>query len=193
ADVGDRQTLSATYVNLAKILTDAERPLEALEFYRSGLGAFEKLSREDPSNQEFLRGRAMTLKYQAEALSRLGRTMEARQSTSNALGLFKTLAEHPDAPARAHREYAWNIVTTPFTDLQNPVAAVNHATKANKMTEASDPAILDTLALAYELNDDLASAERTELQALTLLNDRNSAADLQEELNENLARFRAKL
>jgi serine/threonine protein kinase/tetratricopeptide (TPR) repeat protein len=193
ADVTDRQTLSATYVNLGKILTDAERPSEAMEFYRSGLGSFEKLSREDPSNQEFLRGRAMTLKYQAEAQSRLGRTQEARQSTADALGLFRTLAEHPDAPARAHREYAWHIVTTPFRDLQDAVAAVSHATKARQMTEASDPAILDTLALAYELNGDPSSAERTELQALALLSDRDSAAHMQEELNENLARFRRQL
>jgi nicotinate-nucleotide pyrophosphorylase len=61
------------------------------------------------------------------------------------------------------------------------------------MTNGSDPATLDTLALAHDLNGDTASALREERRALGLLVDSSGNAHLQQELKSNLAKFEAKL
>jgi non-specific serine/threonine protein kinase/serine/threonine-protein kinase len=192
-NVSNRRSLSAAHVNLGDLLARAGRPREALDSYRTGLRTFEALSKDDPQNQQFLRDRAVTLSFQADALWKLGRKAESRQHTTDALRLFKRLAEQPDASAWAHREYAWLLVTTRFTALQDPSAALEHAQRATEMTNGSDPATLDTLALAHDLNGDTASALREERRALALLVDSSGSAHLKEELKINLAKFEAKL
>jgi tetratricopeptide (TPR) repeat protein len=192
-DLSDRRTLAVTHVHLGDVLAEAGRPAEGLESYRKALETFETLSRGDPQNQQFLRDRAVTLAFEANALSALRRAAEARQRTTESLGLFQRLAEQPDASARAHREYAWRLVTTPFGELQSPAAALAHAQRANDMTSASDPATLDTLALAHDLNGDTTSAVREEKQALALLGSSSNTAHLKATLEKNLAKFEQKL
>jgi len=192
-DVSDRRTLAVTHIHLGDVLAEAGRPAEALDSYRTGLKTFETLSTGDPQNQQFLRDRAVTLAFLANALSELRRPGEARQRTTESLGLFQRLAEQPDASARAHREYAWRLVTTPFTELQNQAAALEHARRANEMTSGSDPATLDTLALAHDLNGDTSSAVRDERQALALLGASSSTTHLKATLQKNLAKFEEKL
>jgi len=191
ADVSSRD-VAVAYINLGDVLASAGRAADALGAFRTGLRTFEALSRDDPQTQQFQRDRAVTLAYMAETLSGLGQKDEARRRTVESLELFKHVAEQPGASAQSHREYAWWIVSTPFPDLQDRNAAFDHAMQAKTMTYGSDPATLDTLAGAYDLKGDRASAIAEEERALALLLDPNSTAHLPEALRKNLLKFKEK-
>jgi non-specific serine/threonine protein kinase/serine/threonine-protein kinase len=196
SDASIRRRLSITYINLGDVLAGAGRVGESLEYYRKGLTALETLAMADPENQQLQRDVSLTLAFTADALAETGQTEEARRFTSAAIRVLKARAERAAASAVDHREYAWRLVTTPYADLGNRAAALTHAERAVDMSQASDPATLDTLALAYDLNGQTARAIETEERALALLppHEVNSeTAHLPKELKANLARFKNKL
>jgi serine/threonine protein kinase len=188
-----RRAVSVTYTNLGDVLASAGRPTEALTHYRHGLRALERLARDDPGNRQSQRDLGVTFAFLADVLSKTGDTREAREFTTRALDLLRSLADDPDRSALNHREYAWLLVTTPFEDLRDVVAARRHALAAMQMTNGTDPATLDTLATAYYLNGEIAQAVEVEQRALALLpasSGHGSGSHLRESLEANLARFR---
>ena len=148
SDVSFRRSLAITYINLGDVLAGAGRSAESLEYYRKGLTALETFARADPENQQFQRDVSLTLAFTADALTEIGQPEEARRFTQAALRVLKMRAERAEASAVDHREYAWRLVTTPYADLRDPATALAHAERAVEMSMASDPATLDTLALA---------------------------------------------
>jgi eukaryotic-like serine/threonine-protein kinase len=195
-DVSVRRSLAITYINLGDVLAGSGRGADSLEYYRKGLGVLETFARADPENQQFQRDVSLTLAFTADALAETGQLDEARRFTAAAIRVLKVRAERAGASAVDHREYAWRLVTTPYGDLRDPAVALAHAERAVELSQASDPATLDTLALAYDLNGDPARAVETEERALALLPAEEAQSDishLPKELKANLARFSEKL
>jgi hypothetical protein len=80
------------------------------------------------------------------------------------------------------------LLTGEPSDLRNPAAALPHARRAVEMTKENAPNILDTLALAYHLTGEHASAVETEQKAIALL---KADSPARREFETNLAKFQA--
>ncbi|MEE9295741.1 MAG: serine/threonine-protein kinase [Phycisphaerae bacterium] len=105
-----------------------------------------------------------------------GKSDEQRAAMSEMIGLRKRLAERPDADAEALNHYAWVLLTCEPEDLRDPAAALPVAQRAVEMTDSTADAILDTLALAYQMTGRLDLAIETQRKALALLPKGASAA-----------------
>ena len=78
-------------------------------------------------------------------------------------------AERSDATANDKNEYAWSLLTFEPADLRDPETALRLAREVCDMTNNSNPAYLDTLALAQFMTGDIDAAIETEKKALSLL------------------------
>ena len=71
--------------------------------------------------------------------------------------------------------YAWELLTCVVHDLRDPVTALEFATKAVEAGNEQEPYILDTLALAQQMNGDIDAAIETQTKAVALLGSGPSA------------------
>jgi tetratricopeptide (TPR) repeat protein len=75
---------------------------------------------------------------------------------------------HLESYARALRVRAWLLATCPVPSLRNGAQAVEDAKTACKLTNWTDEAAIDSLAVAYAETGDFDSAVRFAEQALTV-------------------------
>jgi eukaryotic-like serine/threonine-protein kinase len=191
-DASARRDVSNTYTILGDILFAALRTEEALASYTKGLEIAETLAREDPQNRQARTDYHIALGRLADIFFAVGRRDEARSLAQRALTFLRTIVDLPDASQYDVYNYAWILVTTPFEPLRNPSAAEKYADKAVRMTDGSDPRMLDLLARAYDSAGKARHAVETEAKALKLL-PASGQSDLRKELEDNLARFRSRL
>lgn len=129
-------------------------------------------------------------------LNKTGQTEEARRSTSRGLGIVLSLSERPAALPRELNGYAVALLTCEPADLRNPAGALRIARRAAEVTRTADPAILDTLALAYYQSGDAPRAVEAEQKALSLLKPSEPEGSLSatwKEYEANLAKFKKAL
>jgi len=194
SQLGLRREYSAASVLLGDALSTSGLPIEAVQNYSRALGLTEELSAADPKNEQYQRDLHMVLGRLADALSQTERHAEARAATTRALAVLKPLVDLPKPKDYDIQQYVWLLVTTPYKELRNPAKALPYAELAVRMTNASDPAVLDALARAYDGTGDRAKAIETERRALALLppSDSGSRSQLRQELEANLDRFEGK-
>lgn len=190
-DAQAQRDVSNTHTIIGDILLAAGKTPEALESYSRGLQIAEALAREDPQNKQVRTDLHLSLGRLAEVLAAAGQKQQARAMAERALAFLKPLVDQPDVTQYDLQNYAWILVTTPFTELRSPARAEQYAQKAVGMTQGSDPSVLDTLARAFEATGKLGQAVETEQKALGLLPPGGS--DLRKELEANLARFKEEL
>ena len=65
--------------------------------------------------------------------------------------------------------YAWQLLTCFVHDLRDPVTGLEFAKKAVEASNEQNPGILDTLALAQQMNGDIDAAIETQTKAVALL------------------------
>ncbi len=194
ADPGNktlRRTILAQRIVLGDALTHAGKTAEAVAMYRQAVEGIEALAREDPENHQYQRDLSLALAFWANTLSAPGDRAQARLLADRSLGFLKKLAEPTEASSYDHRNYAWTLLRTPFADLKKPAEALRHALKAVDRTNGTSPAALDTLALAYEANNEIEQALACERKAIDLLPPGGSHD--REEIEANLKRLEAKL
>lgn len=92
--------------------------------------------------------------------------------------------------AGALNAMAWTIVDTASLKNADFKCARDVALKAVKLTEESDPMIMDTLATAYFKCGDKASAISTEEKAIKLLEDQKGTPEMLKELKDRLETFK---
>ena len=83
--------------------------------------------------------------------------------------------------------YAWELLTCVVHDLRDPVTALEFAKKAVEASNEQNPGILDTLALAQQMNGDIDAAIETQSKAVALLDPDPSA--LRGELESNFVKY----
>jgi serine/threonine-protein kinase len=85
------------------------------------------------------------------------------------LDYLKQWAAVKPSTAEALNAYAWELLTCEDVSLRDAKTALELAEESNRLSGNSDPAILDTLALAYFNNGRVNRALSTETKALSLL------------------------
>ena len=183
--------LAATSILSGDALMAGNQPADGIAAFRRALHLSEGLSAGDPKNQQYQRDLHIVLGRLADALSKSGAHAEARQMTIRALEVLKPLVDLPSPSGYDIQQYVWILVTTPYPELRSPARALPYAQAAARMTNSSDPAVLDALARAYYYTGKAAMAVETERRALSLLPPRSTAGDsaLRNELEANLEKF----
>ena len=82
--------------------------------------------------------------------------------------------------SQAANNLAWVLATTPETHLRDPAGAIAAGENAARLTEHTDPAVLDTLAAAYASAGRFADATRTLEHAIEISREREDEASVRE-------------
>ncbi|MHC5111936.1 MAG: tetratricopeptide repeat protein [Planctomycetota bacterium] len=98
-----------------------------------------------------------------------GRINEARSRGADLLDRYQRLVESPEATAKTREDYAWLLLTIEPEDLRDAEAALPVAARAVELSQRKNASMLDTLAVAYDMNGDLDMAVKTQHEALALL------------------------
>jgi tetratricopeptide (TPR) repeat protein len=185
---GERD-VADTHLELGDVLKAQGRNVEALREYEDGLRICEKLAADDASNVRSRRNLHIALGRLADLCIAMGRRENARRYTLRALRVLRPMVDAPTASPYDLQQFAWLLLTTPFPDLQDPEAALNAAAKAVTLTNRTDPAILNILAIAHFAGGDARRAVAIEEEALRRVPPGKSAT--RDEIESNLARFQA--
>ncbi len=140
------------------------------------------------------RSAAFYLSREAEAYENLAHVSEgeeARKLTLKAIGLLRTLADGSSPSAYCLNQYAMLLLTCAPAELQDANAAVVLALRGVDLSKRQEPALLDTLALAYFGAGELQEAVDTQAAANALLNQGQSPR--RKQFEERLANYKAAL
>jgi tetratricopeptide (TPR) repeat protein len=105
----------------------------------------------------------------AEAHYNLARLSERRGDWQQAVAEYQEALRLRDVYVEAHNNYAWIAATHFDTPRFNPTAAVAHARRAAELTRRQNPAVLDTLGVAYAAAGRFDEAVATLDRALELI------------------------
>jgi len=94
---------------------------------------------------------------------------EARHYVTELIAHRKRAAEASDTNPHTLNEYARFMLTCEPGDLRDPATALLIAKRAVQVSEAKNPSILDTLALAQQMTGDLDQAIDTQGKAVALI------------------------
>jgi tetratricopeptide (TPR) repeat protein len=170
--------------NLAELYRRMGRYAEAEPLFRDALEARVRVTGFDRRQTDRVRRNLIEL-YRAQ-----GRTEDARPLIADMLAASRSNAERDAAHATELNDAAWQLLTVEPSELRDPAAALVFAQRACAKEEQNGGSelwnYLDTLALAWHMNGNTATAIETERKAISLLSaDRPERARLE----QNLAAF----
>jgi len=142
---------------------------------------------DDPSTLD-----AMT--FAAEALFHAGQCEASRLHLERAIAGWRRRTESLAATPQDLNEYAWLLLTSEPPDLRDPRTALQVAQEAVERSGGEDPAILDTLALAWHRSGDSARAVEIQGRAIAALSPGDSdmtnfSYNLRHDLEYDMIRF----
>jgi tetratricopeptide (TPR) repeat protein len=105
----------------------------------------------------------------AETLWYSGMRGEALEHASISFSGWRQRVESTEAGAPDYNGYARFLLTCQPPELRDPERALELAMKANEMSEEENHMILDTLAMAYHLNEDTEQALKIQKKAVALI------------------------
>jgi len=172
-DAQAHRDLTFSYTKIGDAVRVRDGLAEALRYYQRALPLQQDLVTKDQTNTQDRRRLASMLKRAAELAHSVGQTPTARDYMTQALALLGPLAEETTqataSTAGDANIYAWTLLKGPLEDLRNYPEALRYAKRAVKLTAEQEPHYLDTLAWAYHLTGDHASAVTTQQKAMALL------------------------
>ena len=119
----------------------------------------------------------------ADANARLGRYADTLKELDYLVRIWPAL----DSYARTLRDRAWFLATCPNSSFRNARQAVEDAKIACKLTNWSDEAAIDSLAMAYAETGDFDSAMRYAAQALSV---KGISSETSKVIQRHLASFK---
>jgi tetratricopeptide (TPR) repeat protein len=130
-----------------------------MEFYRRGNGAkaqehFAVAVRVDPT-------------FVGVELA-LGQRREAEGRPESAIKLYREALRRSPQNVTAHNRLAWLLATHTDAAIRDGAEAVRLATQAVQLTQRQEPAVLDTLSVAYAETGDYAQAKQAAGDAIAL-------------------------
>ncbi len=185
-----RRLASFTQLYRAQALLAQGSRAEAMTAYAKAVASMQTLMAIDPSETKTPAGLAFTLTRMAVQMKKSGDLANAEKTNREALELLRTLAERPGSGPFEWNDYADGLVKSEFDSLRQPAKALELALRASLASKEVNPTILDTVAWAYYLTGDVASAIRIERKALGLVPAGNALGQgLRHELEQGLAAF----
>ncbi|WP_417383966.1 tetratricopeptide repeat protein [Gimesia sp.] len=127
--------------------------------------AFREMNQLDRALQDFNQA-IKTNNFVSEVFSNRAAIWEHQGQFESAIKDYQRALELNPSSAVAHNDLAWLYATCTDVKLQNPKLAVSHAVKACELTSFEDWNLLDTLATAYQANQQLDKASHTLNQAI---------------------------
>ena len=170
------------------LIGDVAAPADKVPAYTEALRITEKLAAADPQNTQYSRDRFVTLGRLANALSKCGRTSEARSVTERGVGLMQGIQAR-EASQYDLMTYCSILLTKPVTDSRRAQLALQFARELAERTNNKDPFALQFLAEAQDANGDSRSAVVSAQNALALLPGDRSF-DSRSVIERDLAEFR---
>jgi non-specific serine/threonine protein kinase/serine/threonine-protein kinase len=110
-----------------------------------------------------------TMDALAKVYGAKGDVAALRKTAARRLAALRVRAEKPEAGSADKNRYAFAALTIEPADVREPARALELALAAERQTQGNDPAILDTLALAWLRNGDRSKAEAAIRRALDLV------------------------
>jgi len=123
------------------------------------------------------------------AHSYLGAALLEKGRIADAISEFEIALQLRSDLLTVSNNLAWVLATTPEAGLRDPARAIAVGENAARLTQHSDPAVLDTLAAAYASAGRFADAIRTLERAIRLGRERGDEASVRE-FSDRLARYR---
>jgi tetratricopeptide (TPR) repeat protein len=161
-------------ISLGALMNDQGKNDEAIQYLTTAIQL-------DPAGRAY--GEA------GRAYGELGRAMADKGKMSEAVALFEKAIELEPDWVNPINALAWNLATYNDAKIRNPVRALQLAKRASELVSYENPAILNTLAVAYAANGDFARAIEIAEKALKLC-----AADqnaLKKEIENQLILYKA--
>ena len=190
SNVEYRRLIAYNQIYLAQALLATNDRAGAMETYSKAAASMYTLMSIDPSDSKAPTGLALALTNMSGELKKIGDLRNAEKSGSEAIELLRVVAERPGAGPYEWNGYANALMKAEIESLRQPAKALELALRATRATKEPNPLFLDTLAWAYFRNNDVASAVRTERQALLLVPPGNALGQgLRSELEQGLAQF----
>ena len=190
SNVEYRRLIAYTQIYLAQALLAKDDRAGAMETYTKAAASMHTLISIDPSDSKAPTGLALALTNMASEMTKVGDAVSSAKAASEAIELLRAVAERPAAGPSEWNGYANALLKSEIESLRRPAKALELALRATRATTEPNPLFLDTLAWAYFRNGDVASAIRTERQALSLVPVDNALGQgLRSELEQGLAQF----
>jgi non-specific serine/threonine protein kinase/serine/threonine-protein kinase len=178
-----RRDLATAFYRVSHALEALGRTEDALEACARSLAIRRQLAEGGAAGAPALREQAHAECRAGMLHHRLARSEEAASHTAACLSLWRRLCERPDARASDWNALGWMLLTCEPPALREYSSALSAAQRAVEMSGATDPAYLDTLALAYFETGDLALAMETGDRAVARLG--SAPASLRRKIEEN--------
>ncbi len=176
---------------LGDVLSTAGRHAEAAEAYRTALEVVEALAATDPRNAQYFRDVCTFLGRMGESLARAGKSADGRVATRRMLDMLRPRTSQSDASQFDLHQYAWTLLTTPFSDLRDGAEALRVAEQLVRVTQRRDPTRLDVLARAYAATGQQTRALQTWEEALRLL-PAGTVSAFRQDVEREVQSFRAR-
>jgi tetratricopeptide (TPR) repeat protein len=196
--VGWQRDLSISWERLGEVRQAQGDLAGALQAYEEDMKITARLAASDPGNADWQRDLSISW-------NKLGEVRQAQDDLEGALAAYRPalqinqrlLDQTPnDAQRRLDlsntlNRMAWLLATAEPENLRDPQTAMVMAKQAVELSEAKDPAIIDTLAMAHFSAGDINRAIEMAEQALALIpSPPPERVALHTEIQQHLAEFR---
>jgi eukaryotic-like serine/threonine-protein kinase len=160
---------SIVAIDIANLFRASGDLAQAETLYLAAVSSLEKLAAADPRNVQYPRDVNSVLESLAQVFRDHGKLREARETTEKSLAMMAAVASKPGASGYDLEQYCWLLLTTRFSELHNPRAALVYSQKAVDLTNGSSPAALDMLARAHAENGDYGKAVEIERRVVGMI------------------------
>lgn len=127
--------------------------------------AYRSLNQLDQALQDFNQA-IKTNNFVSEVFSNRASLWEQKQQYESAIKDYQRALELNPSSATAHNDLAWLYATCPDRKFRDPETAVTHAEQACELTQSTDWNLLDTLATAYQENQQTDEAVKALTKAI---------------------------
>jgi len=183
-----RRSVAIEHENIGALFKEQNLFSAALREYEQSAELWQRLAQGDPMNRNARSFWCNSLYETAFNAYKNGQPTLAKKYMKQLLIIEHKLVGVTDPKPDDLNRYAYHLMHTYPAELKNATLALVYARKAAEISNANDPNILDTLAEAYFLNNQIPQAIETEEAALVLVP--KNKLSLRSELEANMKRFK---